>query len=349
MNEKRLKEILKAMQLQCRSDFVKGQFYDEKRLSAIQGLIESSNHRNHYRLMFRGMSCRIYAKNGVVSDIDKPIILISSHVDTVPTKLFAIEDEEQRLLKGTFDNTITNAACVYAMTEMDLPDNVVFTFTADEETGRCRGAKSTVDYLLRQGIAKENIHAISLDVTYEGYDNCAFTIENAKATEDTAVFMDCINRLDKPYVYAKRYRDKAVDNAKHVSHKASWFDEGAAYNTYIGVNGLSFCMPVAGDGGENDMHSNNGVFAKTDAFVGYTQALCDTVKDYSLSCSLSVRLSRSGALQEHHIRGGTPCDVSHETPPEKEYRLRSEADGKQTLSQQHIYSADKDLEEEREM
>lgn len=348
MNEKRLKEILKAMQVQCRSDAITGRFCETNRLTAINDLVNTSKHGNHYRLMFDGLTCKIYAKNGYINSLE-PVILISSHVDTVPTKLFAIEDEEQRLLKGTFDNTITNAACVYAMTEMDLPDNVVFTFTADEETGHCRGAKSTVDYLLRQGIAKENIHAISLDVTYEGYKDCDFTIENAKATEDTAVFMDCINRLDKPYVYAKRYRDKAVDNAKHVSHKASWFDEGAAYNTYIGVNGLSFCMPVAGDGGENDMHSNNGVFAKTDAFVGYTQALCDTVKDYSLSCSLSVRLSRSGALQEHHIRCGTPCDVSHETPPEKEYRLRSEADGKQTLSQQHIYSADKDLEEEREM
>lgn len=307
MNEKRLKEILKAMQVQCRSDATTGRFYETSRLTAINELVNTSKNGNHYRLMFDGLSCKIYAKDGYINSFE-PVILISSHVDTVPTKLFAIEDEEQRLLKGTFDNTITNAACVYAMTEMDLPDNVVFAFTADEETGYCRGAKAAVNYLIKQGVTKENIHAISLDVTYEGYKDCDFTIENAKNCAATMDFMDCINGLNKPYRYVKSLMEEKPQNvdAKYLSKDSAWFDEGAAYNRYMQVHGVSFCMPVAGCGGTNDMHSNNGVFAKTDAFVGYTQALCDTVKDYSLS-----------------------------------YR--------QTLSQQHMYSTDKDLEEEREM
>jgi len=279
MNEEILKQHLKAMQVQCRSNSSFGQFYNSNRLAGIQALVKASKNGNNYQLMFDGLSCKIYAKNGMI-DPDKPVTLVSSHVDTVPTKLFCIEDEEQRLLKGTFDNTITNAACVYLMTQMNMPDNTVFTFTADEETGYCRGAKATVDYLIRQGVPKEMITAISLDVTYEGYADCSFTIENAKNTYATEMFMDCINSLDKPYVYAKQYSDEAPANARHVSHRPSWFDEGAAYNTHIGVDAFSFCMPVKGDGGMNDMHSNNGVFARTDAFVDYTESLCAVIHEY---------------------------------------------------------------------
>lgn len=285
VDETKLKDTLKAMQVSCRSDSTTGRFYNDKRLGVIRDLVNTSKNGNNYRLMFAGLSCRIYTQNGLLP-VDKPIILISSHVDMIPTKLFAIEDEEQRLLKGTFDNTITNAVCTYLMMDASLPDNVVFTFTADEETGYCRGAKSTVDYLVKQGIAKENIYAISLDVTYEGYRHCDFTIENAKCSDATVDFMDCVNKQDEPYLYVKSFDDMAVDNAKYISPNSSWFDEGAAYNRYMQVHGVSFCMPVAGCGGANDMHSNNGVFAKTDALIGYTNTLCEVVKEYEKTLQL---------------------------------------------------------------
>lgn len=118
------------------------------------------------------------------------IILVSSHADFVPdiTKPFCAFYPDGGLLKGTFDNSITNAAVINLMQEGSLPDNVVFALTGDEETGRCYGAEEAVRTLEASGIRKQDIYPVALDVTFEGFNSpVSFSVENVTKKDTMAI------------------------------------------------------------------------------------------------------------------------------------------------------------------
>ena len=61
------------------------------------------------------------------------------------------------------------------MKEQDFPNNVVFAFSGEEETGRMLGAKNVAKLLYPE----HRLICIALDVTYEGFDNNSlYTVEN---------------------------------------------------------------------------------------------------------------------------------------------------------------------------
>lgn len=278
MNEKELMELVNRMQTACRSN---GKYFtQDARLRTIRELTASSS---SYHL-YKGNLCNVYTKVPVkqLHELDH-ITLISSHVDTVPNNLFSIVDEEQRLMKGTYDNTITNAACVYLMLHGNLPEHIVFAFTGDEETGGCRGAKETMEFLKRFGVPADRVSVLALDVTYEGYkQRCAFSLENLYSDGSASPLIDYLNEhYDGQYAYAAPFRARIPANLPYevLSKSPSWFDEGAAYARMNVEFSASFCMPCQSREGHNDMHSEEGVLVHTDAFLSYINALGDTARD----------------------------------------------------------------------
>lgn len=302
VDEAKLLEILTAMQVPCRSNF-NGIFTDKARLQAIHAQLADSPFTN----VFNGMNCDVYTKYRTKNFADKDVLLISTHVDTVNSihKLFAIRDDERRLLSGTFDNTITNAACVYLMAQMDLPESVVFTFTADEETGRCRGAKRALQFLLDNGADAGRVSILALDVTYEGFrEHCGFTLENPSRPDSVSTLAEFANQSGMSYVFASP-NQSFPDNVPHElrSKERSWYDEGTAYEEFGRAAGLresiSLCMPVYSNPGCNGMHSDEGVLAWTDSFLAYTSVLGAYAKEYLNEREhLYVQLSYSENLRD---------------------------------------------------
>lgn len=210
------------------------------------------------------------------------IILISSHADFVPaiTKPFCDVTSDGKTLRGTFDNSITNATIINMMQEGLVPDNVIFALTGDEETGKCRGAKEIIQMLLSFGVNMEDIYPIALDVTYEGYRKLAnvppfaFTVENVSTPETLELATNlCTNKFS--YLFVPSFQGYFPRNYEgYLSKSYSLFDEGVAYQSILG-KGFSFCIPCSGH-----MHSNTGVSVKTETYLNYNEALTNYVLQY---------------------------------------------------------------------
>lgn len=172
-------KVLKMMQASCTSS--KDGFKKTERLETIAQLAKKAG----YSLVHDGKLSKVYGKHSLKKLANAgPVCVISTHVDTVPKKLFCELDEETMTLRGTFDNTITNAAAAVLMLEGGLPDNVLVAFNGDEETGHCGGAREVVAKLTGLGVPMENIHVAALDVTNEGFHrNMLYTIENVVHAE----------------------------------------------------------------------------------------------------------------------------------------------------------------------
>lgn len=102
---------------------------------------------------------------------------MSSHVDCEAgiTRCFT-RLEDNGLMRGTYDNAITNAAALYAMLSGGLPDDIMVCFTGDEEYGG-NGASGLAHFLRRHSIDPRGIAV--LDVTDMGWkEESDFTIEN---------------------------------------------------------------------------------------------------------------------------------------------------------------------------
>ena len=50
------------------------------------------------------------------------------------------------------------------------------------------------------------------------------------------------------------------------------------------------------------MHSNNGVFAKTDTFIEYTKTLCDIARDYEKTLVLNCEKDNTLETQQEEER-----------------------------------------------
>ena len=117
--------LLQELTVDCKDD--QTAFVVQDRILILKKLLESSV----YRLVYSGELAYVYMRSG--TDLTKPYVLISSHIDCVYTDLCATS--MPTTYHGTFDNSLTNACLIDLMLRDALPDGVVVAFTGAEEQG----------------------------------------------------------------------------------------------------------------------------------------------------------------------------------------------------------------------
>ena len=189
----------------------------------------------------------LYGKQPVAG---QDIVLISSHIDCVYSRCFCEEIDE--CYKGTFDNSLTNAAVIFNMLNGLFADNVVVAFTGDEEKNSA-GCHELIEYLFNQP-GTEVRFALVTDVSNEGWEeNVPFTVENDQGI-DLFMAHDLVEWLD-PYLY------KFVHYAEP--------DESWDYNC-VHIPTMTLCIPVLGN-----MHHDDGVLARKSSVPVYCQVLAE--------------------------------------------------------------------------
>lgn len=203
-----------------------------------------------------------------LEEIQTPI-LISSHIDCVRemTRLFSRAQGAERM-HGTYDNAITNAAVLWLMLEGVLPENVLVAFTGDEEYSS-QGATQLARYLEAKGRSPAGV--MVLDVTDMAWQEQAdFTVENdfwydslgrrvIRAAEATG-FHWCFVPSDPEEI-------PSYVPCNRVIHEEATGDESWEYDE-CDLECFSLCLPVDGE-----MHSNDGVLARTASIPKYIEAL----------------------------------------------------------------------------
>ena len=249
------------------------------KLDAIAKELEDSPYkemrRNHFSLWYKKDGSQKLNKN-------EPLYIITSHADNVSaiTEPFSEILENNHYLKGTYDNMGTNAASVILMKEEDLPANVVFAFTANEESGACTGIKTVIKTFAEiNGFT--NIKGIALDVTYEGYDEgMLYSIENMSGSMVNESFVTGLNMEPegKQTFSVTPISNKATPEglgSDYFSGSYGMYDEGFVFESR-NIPGLSFCLPVKGE-----MHSNSGTKCKQPTFEGYVLSLASLIYEFT--------------------------------------------------------------------
>lgn len=258
-------EILQKLAVPCYSTHEK--FTDDTRIQKIRELLQDSD----YQEIFVD-TASIWIKGEINSD--KPYYVISSHCDLVPqiTKPFSVLDNNG-YYKGTYDNIGTNAAAVITMLEGNFPDNVIFSFTADEETGHCSGAEETVNFINSLNI--KDCTYIALDVTAEGYDKGHLaTLENTP--KQNPEFLHSITEAmlatepEQTITFVRKSKKAIPDNLPihYISSDTGWYDEAFKYHELGITKTCSICLPSYGE-----MHSNSGLKVRQPCFEGYINTL----------------------------------------------------------------------------
>lgn len=254
-----LTDLLKDINVLCRDNG--NEFTDTRRLEVIEEKLRGSEYVSK-----RGKLFRLYSKKPVSEIAGK--LLVSSHVDCEEgiTECFS-RDETAETLKGTYDNSITNAAILALMMEGTLPERVVVAFTGDEEKDS-RGAIEVAKYLKKK---KKEFHAVVLDVTDFGWDEGAdFTIENNfwKKRTGQSVYSTAV-KIGYPWLFVPEDPDDIPDYIprNRVYPEEAEPDESWEYDEQ-GVRCFSLCLPVDGP-----MHSNEGVIARKQSFTNYVEML----------------------------------------------------------------------------
>lgn len=230
----------------CKDDGEK--FTVSSRLDVISEMLAESE----WNLIAKGNLCHIYSRHQLQAD--QEIVLISSHVDCVYSQLFL--ETQDDMLRGTFDNALTNAAVVKMMTDNRLPEGVIVAFTGDEERNSS-GAKEVVNYLSEIGCYVRFI--VVTDVTNVGCDHgLSFTIEN-DLNIDLLTAHNIIEHMKK-YAGAYGFVHEAMP------------DETWLYYEYK-LPCLTLCHPVGGD-----MHSDCGSTIRKSSAATYCDALSDLCK-----------------------------------------------------------------------
>ena len=177
------------------------------------------------------------------------VLLISSHIDCLYRACFC--NDEGDCLRGTFDNSFSNAALLWNMLNDRLPDNVVVAFTGNEESDS-QGAVQAVVALGRMGC--EVPAALVLDVTNEGWESGAlFTLENDLGID----MLTAYNIISSLECYGGRFAFK---------HNAEP-DESWDYAEY-GIPSLTLCVPVCGE-----LHGDEGVLLRKESAMEYCNVL----------------------------------------------------------------------------
>lgn len=234
-------DILQAVTVDCKDN---GEYFTvADRVAVIEQILEKSD----YKLIAREPLALLYAKHPL-HEGDR-VLLISSHIDCVYSRCFCAD--EGSCLRGTFDNSFTNAALLWDMVHDCLPDNVVVAFTGNEESDS-QGAVQTVVALGQMGC--EVAAALVLDVTNEGWESGAlFTLENDLGI-DILTGYNIISSLEK---YDGRFAFK---------HNALP-DESWDYAGY-GNPSLTLCVPVGGE-----LHGDAGVLLRKESALEYCNVL----------------------------------------------------------------------------
>ncbi|MBQ7501862.1 M20/M25/M40 family metallo-hydrolase [bacterium] len=234
------------------------------RIDKINALLWNSRWR---RVNAQGIFHLFAAKP--LKEIDKPVILVSSHIDCHKNISSCFTKfEENGLMLGTYDNCITNAAILQLMLNDRLPDNVVVAFTGDEEE-ESRGAKQVCRYL--QGLKQKIAAAAVLDVTDQGWEQQAdFTVENNFWSDPLGRHViESAEKLPASWYFVPEDVENVpsyIKNERVILIEAEC-DESWDYDEFD-LQCFSFCLPVCGP-----MHSDSGVLARRDGFVKYTEAL----------------------------------------------------------------------------
>lgn len=234
-------DILQAVTVDCKDN---GEcFTVTDRVAVIERLIANTG----YSVVARTPLALLYAKRQV-REGDR-VLLISSHIDCLYGRCFC--NDEGDSLRGTFDNSFTNAALLWNMLHDTLPDNVVVAFTGNEESDS-QGAVQAVVALGQMGC---EVHtALVLDVTNEGWGTGAlFTIENDLGI-DILTGYNIVSSLEK------------YDGSFAFKHNAEP-DESWDYADY-GIPSITLCVPVAGE-----LHSDAGVLLRKESVQEYCNVL----------------------------------------------------------------------------
>ena len=239
--EKDLFDILQAVTVDCKDN---GEcFTVTDRVAVVERLLENTD----YKPVARKPLALLYAKREVCEG-DR-VLLISSHIDCVYSRCLC--NDEGDCLRGTFDNSFTNAAVLWAMINAALPDNVVVAFTGNEESDS-KGAVQAVVALGQMGCTVQA--ALVLDVTNEGWDSGAsFTLENDLGI-DILTGYNIISSLES-------------FSGKFAFKHNSLPDESWDYAEY-GIPSLTLCVPVGGD-----LHSDAGVLLRKESATEYCNVL----------------------------------------------------------------------------
>ena len=234
-------DILAAVTVDCKDN---GEcFTVADRVAVIEQMLEQTD----YKLIARQPLALLYSKRQP-REGDR-VLLISSHIDCVYSHCFCAD--EGGCLRGTFDNSFTNAALLWNMVHDCLPDSVVVAFTGNEESDS-QGAVQTVVALGQMGC--EVAAALVLDVTNEGWESGAlFTLENDLGI-DILTGYNIISSLEQ---YGGRFAFK---------HNALP-DESWDYADY-GIPSLTLCVPVGGE-----LHDDAGVLLCKESATEYCNVL----------------------------------------------------------------------------
>lgn len=304
--------ILEQVSVMCRSNH--NGFTDETRLQVIKNLTLGTPYNEIYASNYS----RIYGRVSI-EELPDACILVSTHSDTVSNieNCYSILEEETGFYRGTFDNASTNAAAVISMREEDLPANIVFAFTGDEETGGCQGAKEAAAALIKAG---KHPFCIALDVTYEGYeDNFLISVENLVPAPDAfsekkalkqigKLLMDLEPKNTQTFQLIKKGPLHVPENlpASYVSRSCGMVDEAFAYAS-MGCPTMSLCLPC-GDGG---MHSQSGVKVKVPVFEGYLLSLSSIL--YKMSdYAKNILYGKNNQVTEHHTERLSAYKIARE-------------------------------------
>lgn len=329
--DKKHAQILEEVCVMNRSN--KSGFKEGKtdRLNAIRELLKASGYTEILL-----PHAQIWRKN-----MDAPIdMIVSSHADVVDSisKCFS-ELTDDGYLCGTYDNAGTNAAAVIAMLEGNIPDNVIFAFTADEETGRCNGARQTLEYARNQGYEPV---CMALDVTWEGYDDGnLFSVENLSSGYKKNEDISFLNRVAdaavnmepegiRTFSFVRINKNTAPDKNSlpdyYISKDTGMFDEAFAY-VREHARGFSLCLPCNGG-----MHSNHGVTVRQPGFEGYVNALKTMCYQLSLpeEKNMADRVPESVRI-ENKVLSERICGLIREEE-EKEKQRRAALSSEKTYS-----------------
>lgn len=176
MNKEELIRLLQVTEIPVGSETKDGKFKSLERLNVIQKEVETSGSR--YKLIAgKNNYFKLYGQASLEELADKynKVVLVSSHADNL--QMEPKFDDRGAMINGIFDNSSTNASCVYAMKYAELPENVLFAFTSNEEDDS-KGAKK-VAKKIEKYFNWMSIDAITLDVTLGLHNGADFTLENA--------------------------------------------------------------------------------------------------------------------------------------------------------------------------